>query len=308
LKLAGVHISLGDTVQSFSSADAAIGGNAHSDNVAPLSATPQDLLRQLDGARQALETQLAGLRAADTAHLHTDMASNASANLQRLNMLSLQLAGGAKDVTALRADIASALADIRAYTSDIRNAVSTAQNGTASQVAQAALYEANASAQRTVSDFTRDYYEKHVFDRYLKFTSAEDEEAYRHREEERRQAIDRANAEGTPEGNLKANQLALAQLEDAGAHGADRSPDYNKWHNALRTSCSNLSSAIEATRPHAEAAFRSEQRDSVKPDAKVSPELLAALRDAGVTVPDQNGTGHGVTTNAKPADKIIGHA
>jgi len=35
--------------------------------------------------------------------------------------------------------------------------------------------------------------------------------------------------------------------------------------------------------------------DTAKPAADVSPELIASLRAYGVKVPDQNGTGHGIT-------------
>jgi len=257
----------------------------------------QSLLQQIDSARQALTNQLEALRSADTLHTHSDVEANAIARIERLSALRDQLIGGAKGLADLRADIVAAVAASLVYTSRVSSAA-TASQDVSSQ--QAALQAASANTHQTVSDFARDFYERRIFDPYLRFASAEDEEAYHRREAERREAIDKALAEGTPEGNLRASKLSLAQLEDAGAHGADRSPDYNRWHDDLRASSTRLSAAMEGTRPRRAASVARAVSDE-KPETPLSPELLASLRGAGVTIPDQNGTGHGVA--AKPVNR-----
>jgi hypothetical protein len=245
------------------------------------------------------------LRRADASHLSQAVLTQGGIKLQQLNSLRDQLVGGAKDVTALRADIASAVADIRAYTSQIGAATGATQGTSSEKAAQIALREASMASRQTVSDFERDFYQRRIFDPYLRFASASDEETYRQNEAERQREIEKARAEHTPEGDLRANQLALTQLEDAGTHGAKRSPDYAKWHSELQDRGRALASAIDGSHHPAVATARADQRDSVKPDATVSPEVLAALRDAGVTVADQSGSGHGVTSRGKPADRTV---
>jgi hypothetical protein len=239
----------------------------------------------------------------NTASGSHDLLDDGVAKLHRLNLLRDQLVGGAKGVAALRAEIASAVAATHAYALSVSGVTGVGQTASAEQAAQA-LRAASDTAHQTVANFSRDFYERKIFDPYLKFASTEDEEAYRRREAERQRTIDKAMAENTPEGNLKANRLALAQLDDAGAHGADRSPDFRKWHSKLTKEGDGLADAIDRSTHSAPVTARIEQRDSVKPDSKLSPELLAALREAGVTVPDQGGTGHGVT-RGKPVDRAI---
>lgn len=78
-----------------------------------------------------------------------------------------------------------------------------------------------------------DVFGRRIFDPYLRFTSAEDEEAFRKREAEARQYIEAQLARGTPEGNLNAGAGMAGYMLDAHAHGAGNSPDFMPRWNAL---------------------------------------------------------------------------
>ncbi len=222
------------------------------------------------------------------------MLGQGGAKLLQLSALRDQLVGGAKDVTALRASIASAVADIHAYTSDARNAAAgTLQGGTARAMT---LQQASEAARNTTTDFVHEFYDRHEFDKYLKFASADDQEEYRQREAERRKAIEDALAKHTPQGDLGAANLTLEQLKDAGAHGATSSPAYNGWVEKVTKARDDLASKIAEKAPGQARTTPSatDALDTVKPTAAVSPDLIAALRSTGVVVADQNASGHGV--------------
>ncbi len=315
MNLAGVLISQGDTVASFVTGDrdAIVSGDPNFRTAKQPENTPQDLLRQIDSAREVLETQLDALRSVDPMHLHQDVEVNAAARLMRLNLLRDQLVGGTNGMplAALRAEIASAVAATLAYTSQVSSATIASQATTAQQ---AALHEASANVRQSVSDFTRDFYERRIFDPYLRFTSAEDEEAYRRREEERRLAIDKAQAENTPEGNLRANRLAIEQLRDAGAHGADRSPEYRRRMDELVRSGDALDTAIGASRTTSAA-----QNERPAPSATVAADPLASvgakltdtkgaaavLLAAGISTPQSDNLGHGVNDRATQQSSVM---
>jgi hypothetical protein len=184
--------------------------------------------------------------------------------------------------------------------------VQQAQTGAASaQTAQVALYAASEGARQSVTGFMHDYYDRHVFDRYLKFTSAEDEEEYRKREQQYRQSIDEARAEHTPEGDLRAANLSLEQLHDAGKHGATASPDYSRWDKNLTDKRDALAQAIAGKNATQRiSAPSADPLASVQADAGVSLEVLASLRAAGVSVAEQEVQGHGISVGqAKSGDR-----
>ncbi len=197
--------------------------------------------------------------------------------------------------------------EVAASVAATQSVVQQAQQGTnGAQAAEAALQQASATSHQSVSDFERDFYGRRIFDPYLRFASAEDEEAYRRREAERQQAIDKAMAEGTPEGNLKANKLAIDQLQDAGTHGADRSPEYKRHMDALLKSGDDLTRAIAAKhnvteqRPEQSAAVDRTADPLASVGAK-SPETkgaVAVLIAAGISKPQPDNVGHGVSTQA----------
>ena len=271
-------------------------------------AVRNELLRQIETSAGELESQLAALRYAGSGN--HDFLDQGEARLHRLNLLRDQLVGGAKGVAALRAEIASAVADTRAYTSSVSGIVGIAQTSPAEQAAQAALRDASAAAHRTVSDFTRDFYERKIFDPYLKFASVEDEEAYRRREQERQRAIEKAQAENTPEGNLRANTLAIEQLQDAGAHGADRSPEFKPRMNKLIESGGALRSAIAGhpvvtTEQHEQGALvataAADPLASVKAKSPETAGVASVLLAAGLSIPHSDNVGHGVSHQATRA-------
>ena len=254
-------------------------------------------LRQIETAQQDLSAQLDALRRADTSHLREDVLSSGSAKLQQLSALRDQLVGGAKDVTALRASIASAVADIRAYTSDVRSTVATAEQNISSRTMSIALQQASSAARATTTSFVRDYYDNHIFDSYLHFASTEDEEEYRRREEQHKKDIEKARAEHTPQGDLTALKISIEQMKDAGAHGANRSPEYQQRYDKLNAAAEALTTELAKTPNKAkQQAAVADPLDAAKPTANVSPELIANLRASGIAVPSQDGTGHGITS------------
>lgn len=220
------------------------------------------------------------------------------AKLLQLSRLRDQLVSGAKDLpaAALRAAVASAVADSRTYTSEARTATATVQGATSEQTASVTLLAASEAARTTANGFVDDYYKRRIFDPYLKFASAHDEEEFRRREAERQAAIAEAMAEHTPEGELRALGIEREQLNDAGAHGADRSREFKSKLDVLKTRERALERAL-ADKDHQQD--NNDREAKVQPHAapsacRVSPGVLAALREAGVTVPPQDGTGHGV--------------
>ncbi len=245
-----------------------------------------------------MASQLDDLRLADTRQLRGDLIDQGNAKLQQLNYLRDQLVGGANGLppAAIRAIIASAIADARACTMEVRGAA-----GLGAAEARAALQSASEAARAAVSSFEDDYFGKRIFDPYLRFASAKDEEAYRQREQERQRAITEALAEGTPEGNLRANELALEQLHDAGAHGADRSPQYQPELNSLESSRRRLTSAIAQAHddsPPVQAEAPPTPESLGDADPSIPSDVLATLRAASVSAGDHTQQGHGVTAQA----------
>lgn len=194
----------------------------------------------------------------------------------------------------IRADIAATVAASQSLAQQARAAGSSAGASSAAD-----LGTASQAARATVNDFTRDFYERKIFDPYLKFSSAEDEEKYRRDEAERRKQIEQALALHTPEGDLRANTLAIEQLKDAGAHGADQSPAYQETLAGLVATRDQLSAQIEAS-SHSE--IKQARTDAVDaPAAKdaasvaLPPGLLSTIQAAKMKVADQHQEGHGLT-------------
>lgn len=159
------------------------------------------------------------------------------------------------------------------------------------------LAAAAKAAREAVSDFADDYFGKRKFDPYLTFASDEEEREFRKREAQREKEIEAARAEGTPEGDKRAADLSLAQLEDAGAYGADKSADYEPLRTKLAESKAGLEAQLEAGKPKPtpNVQMAADPLDAPAPPADVPPDLLAKFKAAGVVVADQRGTGHGVS-------------
>ncbi|MBI1262772.1 MAG: hypothetical protein GC184_13720 [Rhizobiales bacterium] len=309
IEFEGVRISQDDTVSQSDESGRAEGylaiGNPllrpviqTGEASAPSSAEPSraELLQQLDAAQHALESQLEGLRSSG-ALSGGDMQEQGSARLKHLNFLRDQLVSGANGLplAALRAEITSAVSDIRAYTSDVRAASTSPASDRAAT--ETSLQQASAEAHRAVGDFMHDFYDRRIFDPYLKFASEKDKEEYFRREETWKQEIEKARAEHTPEGELRASDMAIEQLEDAGAHGADRSSKYKSTLSTLRAQRERLSQQLgktTKTKDDHETA-KADPADNVQPDQHVPADVIASLRASGVTGAQQNDDGHGLT-------------
>jgi hypothetical protein len=91
-----------------------------------------------------------------------------------------------------------------------------------------------------------DVFAQHIFDRYLRFSSAEDEAAYRKREADAKKYIADQLARHTPEGDLNAGGGMIGQMLDAHAHGAGDSPDFMPRWNTLVEKIGRQRDAMQA--------------------------------------------------------------
>jgi hypothetical protein len=134
-------------------------------------------------------------------------------------------------LVALRQQIGTASpASLSAMSNEIFGAVAQAQGIIQQGRANLANSEASsasntAKARQALQSMADDLFGKKLLDPYLHFASAEEEAAYRKREQERSIAYDDEIAKQTAEGNRRAASILQSQLADAKAHGANRSPD-----------------------------------------------------------------------------------
>ena len=244
-----------------------------------------DLATQLSGAQTSLENRLTELKSRVTTGSDNVAIAQAMSHLQGLSELRERIERA--DPSAL-ASLQSEVAAILAASQSLSNQSLPASQS--QQAAQVALTQASEAARRSSEEFEDAYYKRHIFDQYLQFSSQHDEEEYRRREAERKQEIDKALAEHTPEGNLKANRLSLDQLKDAGAHGADRSPDYQRYMNELTSSKDNLEKQTTPQQPaNAEKTKQASTED-----------LAGILKGAGVAVADEGAAPASAPRTAQP--------
>lgn len=229
---------------------------------------------QIAGAEADLEHRIANLRQIG----EVGAIPNAEAQLQVLSRLRRRLDHASPSaLAALRAEVVSLVAATQLFSSPSSAAANPRE----------ALERADTAARQASQDFMRSYFEDRAFDPYLHFDSRQERDAYVAREAEREAAIRKAQAQGTPQGDLTALRLEIDQLKDAGAHGAAASPDY----------APTLHSLSEAEGQLADAAARSDKTHAPKPtdplDAlvgdKIDPALLASLRTVTVTDPAHRG-------------------
>lgn len=187
------------------------------------------------------------------------------------------------------------------------------------QTAEAALNLASEAARREVTSFVQDFYEKKIFDPFLRFASAEDEDAYRKGEEERQREIKAALALGTPEGDLRAAVLMMEQLDDAEAHGAGDSREFAARKARGQASLDGLRAAMRASGrtvdDPATSAKRAAESDEIIAIAEQRPvrpvsngvseleEVAAQLRAAGIIVEATSADGHGVAEHAAATNR-----
>lgn len=260
-------------------------------------------------------------------------ADAARSQLQALGDLQRQIASaGPAALTSLRGEITNAVTASRQILQQGR-AASNAES------VEATLAATSARTRATVERIAGDLFERRIFDPYLQFASEEEERAYRAREAERRAYIDAQLARGTPEGNLNASATTVGQVLDAGANGADRSPQYAQTlDTAVGAYGDQRASMIAAGRSTAEAdrrvtndvraALRARGMSDTEIDARLaaSPnpadalrdppqaaqratsatseldDVAAALRAAGVAPPPEAAApGHGLNANAQAA-------
>ncbi|TAL32263.1 MAG: hypothetical protein EPN98_14020 [Phenylobacterium sp.] len=178
-----------------------------------------------------------------------------------------------------------------------------ASSGVAARAATE-LGSASEAARAKVTSFVTDFYERKIFDPYLEFSSEAEKEAYREREAARRKAIEEAQALRTPQGDLRAANLAIEQLEDAGTHGADRSPEYGSMLNGMKQSRQSLAAQLQQhSQSRGEPAPHSEA-DPIGADAPKGsavgfpPDVIAAL--GRVQVAEALHADHGLAPSRSP--------
>lgn len=226
----------------------------------PLASQRLELLGRLAAAQLNLEAAIAELA---RNHAPADVAR---AQLEALGDLQRQIASaGPAALAGLRGEIAAATAASQAVVQQGRAA-------TSAETAEAALAAASARTRATVQRVAGDLFERRIFDPYLQFASAEDEETYRRREAERRAEIERELARGTPEGNLNASAATVGQVLDAGAHGADRSTDYRP----------TLGSAVDAYRDQRDSMIAA-GRSTAEADQRMADDVRRYLRSRGLS-------------------------
>lgn len=239
---------------------------------------------QIASTQAQLEVHIEDLRRAAGAGGDAGALGQAEAQLGRLGTLARRLEqAGPGGLAALKAEVLAANFAAQALAQQSRTVAATAQN------TEVALHAARHDARKAVDDFTRDFYERKIFEKDLRFASEEDERAYREREEQRRREIEKARAEGTPEGDLRALRLAKEQLVDAGAHGADQNPQYAPMLKGIDSATRRL----EAATANRDAERRIEASQTAALD--VPPDVLAVFRDSGMTASEPSKIAHGLT-------------
>ncbi len=257
------------------------------------------MLEQIAGAQAALEYDIELLRHAAAVTGDGAALAVAQNQISRLSGLlhRVESAHGG-GLAAIRAEVVASVIASQTIAQQARS------SGVTAQAAEAALHAASAEAHRLTGDFVRDFYERKIFDPYLVFGSPEEERAYREREAARLLAIESARAEGTPEGELRATRLALAQLNDAKDFGADQSPEFAATRDALTLAEQSLAARMpQPAQTHEEQAQIGLEIAPVPP-VDLPPELLASLRTHGVVVPDQNQSGHGITGSSQRDHRV----
>lgn len=258
-----------------------------------------ELAERISGAQAEIEHHLTELRRAASAGGDATPLLQAEAQLQGLSRLQHRVASAhGASLASIRAEVTASIAATQLFAQQARAAVATAD------MAEVALHAASAAARQEVTSFVHDFYEKKIFDPYLRFGSAEDEEAYRKREAERREAIDKALAEGTPEGNLRAAELSLEQMDDAKRFGAGDSPEFRARYDRLKGATSELSTASAAVGTRAVDATA---RGNVDPLDAVQPQetdetrlVLARFKATGIVVSETDHANHGLSQTETP--------
>lgn len=258
---------------------------------------PEASLRaELTGAISAAQIDIANA----IAELARSGADSSALTSQNSALQQLQRTVGSANLGSLLA----LRGEVSATTSSATNLANQAISSAASAAAAQANLSPSERARANIEALNRDLFENRVLDPYLRFNSPEDEEAYRKREREREAEIKRALELRTPEGLRRAAQLQQDQLRDAGAHGADRSPDYAGMVQRSDAAFADLQPPQQASE---QAALKSEAasvHSALPPPSDDGlGDILATLKAAGVTTPaiQASDAGHGISTTLAQA-------
>lgn len=248
-------------------------------------------MAQVASTQAQIESDIEQLRRAAAVGGDAAALAQAEGQLQGLSNLQRRIEhAGPGALAAIRAEVVAFVAASQVTAQLLRTATATAQ------AAEVALHAASEADHRTVSDLADDVFGKKKYDAYLRFSSTEDEEAYRARSDDRERYIRDQLALGTPEGNLNAARAMREQLKDAGAHGADAHPDFAGDTAKNDLAFQQLATAMQAVSP---------KRDEIERGAITSTEtaatlpsdldaVAAQLRAAGVVGAAPSAKGHGV--------------
>lgn len=255
----------------------------------PLASQRAELLGLIFAAETELDRAASahGGAAASLAHQHRELLANLQRQIGRAEPTSL---------ASLRQQVASAVEQTRSTVQQVRQASVSAESAEIASLATSRL-----AARESVQSFVEDFYGRKMFDPYLRFSSIEDEEAYRKREEATRRAIEAALAKNTPQGDLEAAKLVQSQLADAGAHGADASPDFAVRTAEIGQRVTQLEQAMGKA-PETERDDRSVTTAAIAaptaPDGPLA-SVAAALKQAGINgLVSTQRSGHGLTADA----------
>lgn len=247
-----------------------------------------ELLGQLVAAQFEIEAAL------KEAGGNVGAAKEGVAQLELLNALQRQI--GSANPTALAAMRSGIIATVSAA-----QAVAHQTRTGADDSKIANLTDVTNNTRKTLRNLADELFEQKKLDPYLQFQSADDEAEYRKREAERKAYIDRELAKGTPEGALNANLAFKAQLKDAGAHGAEASPDYA----AMLAKAEEAERGLRSAMPNAPTPSVEQPKSGTK--ATELDDIMAAFRDAGVSkiVIEDKPPAHGLA-QGKLAEQIKG--
>ena len=239
---------------------------------APQASLRAELLGRLFAAQAEIN---ALLMESDTA----EVAGALRASLNDIQSIQQEVASApANRLFAMKSEVQAQVRAVQAEGARIREAAATFKLH-----ADQRLEEAQHASRKQVEEVMAGMRD---FDPYLKFASADEAAAYRHREQTRRDYIDREHAKGTVVGDLNAAKAAKDQLLDAGSHGGDRHPDFARRLNALDDTTKELKSAAAQAQATPAPATPQKPDTLVRPEAEKPDDLalaMAALQSAGVT-------------------------
>ncbi len=199
---------------------------------------------------------------------------------------------GSANLLSMRAEVMAAVVASQTVGQQIASVATAAASG------ETALHIAAATAHREVSDLARDFYGRKIFEPYLRFSSPEDEEAYRQREAEWERYIKQQQALGTPQGELNAANAMIAQMDDAGAHGADKAPGFREGRDRAAKVrdelAAQLGQPIAQSVVPAKSSASADPLDSVPATPPASSDAARVLLAAGIVAGDDSNQGHGV--------------